>query len=94
MPRGMRISGLVSSGPLSTSSTETAGSCDSLLASTQPDEPAPTSEFHEYSFEMQEIEYGGDVAADGRALAYIVSADGPLPRSRSRDAGYGRDGWR
>jgi hypothetical protein len=38
----MRISGLVSFGPASTSNTRVAGSADSRLARTQPADPAPT----------------------------------------------------
>ncbi len=42
-PLGMRISGLLSSPPASTSSTRVRASSDSRLASTHPADPAPTT---------------------------------------------------
>jgi uncharacterized protein YhaN len=55
--------------------------------------PAPVaaepSEFHEYSFDLPEMEYQAEAPADGDALAYIVSADAELARRGAKPQAAG-----
>jgi hypothetical protein len=59
--------------------------------------PAPVvaepSEFHEYSFDLPEIEYQAEPPVGGDALAYIVSADAELARRGGKPQAAGQGGY-